>query len=241
MYVGVQSLIGKEKLPVPSKDADPMQEGGNMEYNTVYDRLGRPSDPKAYEIPDLQIPQGFPAVATETIDSFKEMSHKIGLLPHQVKALYQWQHDQAVTGFTQNGEAQVTASQASEGLLRKEYGKAFDGNLAAAKGLIAKFGSPEVAQALETSGLGSNPDMIRFMVKVAKNFGEDGNALAGEAQQGTLTPQEAQLEIDKIMADKNGAYWNRTDDKGHKPFSEAEHKAMVKKVGDLNTMAIPQA
>lgn len=238
-YVNVQQLIGKKGVPLPSKEADPMQEGGNMEYNTVYDTLGRPSDPKAYEIPDVKLPEGLAAPTEQQITGFKELSHKIGLLPHQVKALYQWNQEQATGMYTGHQEGVVKGLQESEAAMRQEYGKQFDGNLNNARNLIAKFGGQEVAAALESSGLGNNPHLIRMMVKIAGQFTEDGNIQLGEAQPAILTPDEAKIEVDKIMADKVGAYWNKPDAKGIKPFSDGEHKAMVKKVNDLLEMASP--
>jgi len=239
-YLEAQRLIGKKGVPLPSKDADPLDDTKRKDWDTVYDTLGRPSDPNAYELPKVEYPAGFPKVPEETVKGFKELSHKIGLLPHQVKALYQWQHEQAMNGVNQNTEAQATSLRTSEQELRKEYGKAFDSNLSIAKGLLKKFGSNEVLAGLDSSGFGNNPHFIRFMVKVAKQFGEDGNTLVGETQSAILTPQEAQAEVDKIMADKSGAYWNRANDKGIKPFSDAEHKAVVKKVQDLMSMAHPE-
>ena len=123
--------------------------------------------------------------------------------------------------------------------MRKEYGKQFDGNIQAARGLIAKFGNEEVTQALEQSGMGNNPHVIRMMVKIAQQFTEDGNIQLGDSQPNILSPAEAKAEVDNIMADKKGAYWNPPDEQGKKQFSDSEHKAMVKKVADLNAMAYP--
>jgi hypothetical protein len=239
-YVNAQELIGRKGVPLPSKEADPLDDTKRKDWDTVYDTLGRPSDPKAYELPEVERPEGFPADPPEMVDGFKQFAHKIGLLPHQVKALYQWQHEQGITTYKQSVEQMQQAMQQSEAALRQEYGKAFDGNLAGAKGLLQKFGDPKLMETLEATGMGNNPDVVRFLVKVAKQFGEDGNVLVGETQSGTLSPAEARLEVDKIMADKKGAYWNPTDDKGRKQFSDAEHKAMVKKVHDLMQMAHPE-
>ena len=123
--------------------------------------------------------------------------------------------------------------------MRKEYGQAFDTNIQGARGLMDKYGGQEVKQAFEESGLGNNPHVIRMMVNISKQFGEDGNIQLGETQKGILTPDEAKSEIDKVMSDKKGAYWNPSDEKGNKKFSDSEHRAMVKKMADLNVMAYP--
>jgi hypothetical protein len=234
-YVNVQHLIGKEKIPIPGKDTDPMDDIKGKDWNIVYDRLGRPSDPKAYEIPKVKSPEGFPAVAPERIDQFKTLAHKIGLLPHQVKALYAWQHGEAINMHQQGTQAREQSMQQSETALRKEYGKAYDANISGAKGVITKFGGKEVFAALESSGLGNDPHMIKFFVNLSKQFGEDGKVFNGEAQRGSiLSPDEAKVEIDKIKSDRQGAYWN-----DGKKFTDAEHKAMVRKVADLYEMAHP--
>jgi len=239
-YINAQNLIGRKGVPLPSKEADPMDEAKRRDWDTVYDTLGRPSDYKKYDLGEVQRPQGFPDDPPEMVDGFKQFAHKIGLLPHQVKALYQWQHEQAINSFNTTIEGNQQATQQAEATLRKEYGKAFDGNLAGAKSLIQKFGDQNLLQELEQSGMGNNPHVIRFLVKVAKQFGEDGNLRVGDTQTGTLSPSEAQVEVQKIMGDKSGAYWNRPDPKtGIKPYSDAEHKAMVQKVHDLMQMAHP--
>ena len=235
-YVNAQQLIGKKGVPLPGKESDPLDDTKNMEWNTVYDTLGRPSDPKAYDLPVIE---GAPEVPDEVADSFKSAAHKLGLLPHQVAGLYRWNQDMATGHVQQSQESMVQGLQESEAAMRQEYGKQFDSNIQNARGLINKFGGEEVSQALEQSGMGNNPHLIRMMVKIAGQFSEDGNIHLGEAQPNILSPKEAKDEIDKVMADKKGAYWNPPDDKGTKQFSDSEHKAMVKKVADLNAMAFP--
>ena len=235
-YVNQQALIGKRGVPLPDKKSDPTDENNNMEWNTVYDTLGRPSDPKAYELPTVE---GSPEVPAEVIDSFKGVAHKAGLLPHQVAALYKWNQEMAVSQAQAGTEQTTKGLQESEASMRKEYGKAFDANLTSARSLLQKFGGDEVIQALEESGLGNNPHMIRFMVKVAGQFTEDGKIQLGDAQPNILSPQDAKMEADKLMADKKGAYWNPANEKGQKQFTAAEHNAMVKRVADLNAMAFP--
>jgi hypothetical protein len=56
----------------------------------------------------------------------------------------------------------------------KEYGGAeFQANVAVAKHAIAQFGTPELTNLLNTSGMGNNPEVIRFFYRVGKAIGPD--------------------------------------------------------------------
>lgn len=65
-------------------------------------------------------------------------------------------------------------------------GDKFDANIVAAKSVLGKFGNEAFTKYLNETGLGSHPEMIRMMIKIAKEFGEDkllaGGAGAGQAQ-----------------------------------------------------------
>ncbi len=226
-YIEAQKLVGKEKIPVPTK---PITEAP-QEYEVVFNRLGRPSDPKDYKMPEVEIPEGAEALkpSPEELDNFKLLAHKIGLLPHQVEALYRFNHERNLSVFNSMNEAATTSRQEAEATLRKEYGKAYDANLALANQVIAKFGD-ESTRALIEEGVGNDPRFIKFMVKVAKQFGEDGSTL-GEARTAILTPEEAKAEIAAIQADKEGPYKNK---------NHPEHLAMVDKVRRLYQMAYPK-
>ena len=52
-----------------------------------------------------------------------------------------------------------------------ELGKAE--NLAAARKVIDTFGTPELKSMLESTGMGSHPEVVRFVQKVSKAMGED--------------------------------------------------------------------
>jgi hypothetical protein len=52
-------------------------------------------------------------------------------------------------------------------------GDKFDENLGLAKKALETFGSPELTEMLRTSGLGSNPEIIRAFYKIGKAISED--------------------------------------------------------------------
>lgn len=66
----------------------------------------------------------------------------------------------------------------------KEFGGAhFNENLAVAKRGLEQFGSPELTQILEQTGLGNHPAVIRAFYKMGKLLGED-KTLSGGASGG---------------------------------------------------------
>lgn len=63
----------------------------------------------------------------------------------------------------------------------QEYGGAkFDENLKLASLPIKKFGSDKLVEALEVTGAGNHPEMIRFMVRVAKAMQEGTMVVDGK-------------------------------------------------------------
>jgi len=226
-HVEVQKIVGAEKLPVPPKDATL----DSKEFGMVFDRLGRPSDPKNYGIPQVEYPDGMSQTTTEQFDEFKQAAHKIGLLPAQVEALVSFQHERNVNAYNQMNEAYNTELQQAETKLRGKLGKAFDAEMARAQGLITKFGGEEVSKLVGASGLGRNPVYIEFMMNIAKNFGEDGELLGEPSMPHILSPEQALEEINAIKADKDHA-WHKRDN--------PEHETAMKKMQHLFEMAYPE-
>lgn len=60
-------------------------------------------------------------------------------------------------------------------------GDKFDGTVTSAKLAIKKFGNEAFTEALNYTGMGNHPEMIRFLGKVAAAFKEDGFVKGGEA------------------------------------------------------------
>lgn len=46
-------------------------------------------------------------------------------------------------------------------------------NQAAARKIVDDFGTPELKQLLESTGMGNHPELVRFVLKVSKAMGED--------------------------------------------------------------------
>jgi len=223
-WVNAQKLIGADKIPVPGENATP------EEWGLVYDRLGRPGNSEGYTLPEVKMPDGFPAADPVVTKGFKEQCHALGILPNQAAELYKWY--QGVNG--QQYEGMMTDRQTgitnAENSLRQEWGKAYDTNLGQAKAVLNQFGDENLTAYLESSGAGNDPHLIRFLANIGKNFGEDG--LQGRPTSNVMSPDEAKAEINSILADKQGAYFSKDN---------PEHKMMVEKMADLHKMAYPES
>jgi len=227
-WVEAQKLIGRDKIPVPSDKAT------KEDWDMVFDRLGRPKDKDGYAIPDIKYPDGYPVPSKEFLDEFKGKALELGLLPNQVNNLYQWFMEQQIGEFNQFGQQRTQERGEAENALRKMWGKAFEQNFAIAEQAVNKYGSEKFINKLKQTGLNNDPDMVRFIADMAKNFSED--KIAGKATGLTLSPEEASAEIKKIqgeaMKDKNHPMNNK-----HHP----EYEYFKQKWQSLHEQAYPTA
>ena len=222
-YVNLQSHLGRDKIAKPVTDSD---------WDDVYEFLGRPESADKYEI---ELPKGLPdEIASqfndETLSSFKQEAHKLGLNAEQVKRLVAWQagnmskQHEAYKGIIDQSMEQ------GESALRQEWGRAYDQNLGFARKAFVEYGGDALAAKMESSGLGNDPDVLKAFANIAKTTMADKD-LAGPSS-GTrmaLTPEEARSEASTIMS--HPAY----TDKRH-----PEHNSMVKKVQGLFAQAHPE-
>lgn len=71
----------------------------------------------------------------------------------------------------------------------KEFGgDKLQENLGVAKLAVDKFGSPELKKMLSDTGLGNNPEVIRFFYRAGKAISEDGMVTGDHAQTAKVDP-----------------------------------------------------
>jgi hypothetical protein len=226
-HIDIQKLVGMDKLPLPKK---PYTESPD-DYGIVFDRLGRPSDPNAYKIPEIKdLPADFPKASEEDLKAFKTLAHKIGLMPHQVEALYKYQVDQTKNVLNGNAQASESFRVDSEKFLRKEWGKSFDTKLQTINKGLKKFGDEQFEQLLQ-GGLGNHPAFARFLDKVFSNFGEDGEFIGEPKGAGMMTPDEAKSAIPKFREDQKKILSNKL---------HPEYKAVTEQLNRLYQFAYPE-
>lgn len=219
-YLNAQKLVGKDKLVLPASDA------GKEDWDRVFNTLGRPEKPEDYKVEDIQIenlPKDFP-VDNEMKAGFAKKAHELGLLPGQVNELYKWYMTENMNLYNTGLQANAEAVKNAETKLRQKYGAAFEQKVNLARKVFDTFGDDET-RALMDSGFGNDPRVIGLFASIGEKMSED---VLGPGKSGpTLSPAEAQAEIDKIMGNRQHPYWI----KGH-----PENASSIRRVNQLYEM-----
>jgi hypothetical protein len=146
---------------------------------------------------ELKLPEGFQPDA-KVLDGFKAKAKALGLDGAKASDLVGFYADlqkQAAAQQAQHIEQTRKAWKDAQ-LADKEFGGAeLQKNVAAAHKVMTKFGTAELKDFLEQTGLGDHPEVIRFFVRVAKADAEDTTAddTANTTGKSAALAEEAQL------------------------------------------------
>ena len=212
-YIHAQKLVGSDKIPIPNKHAT------EYDWNVVYEKLGRPKSAAEYK---LAIPQGM-AVNEESLNVFKNTSHKLGLLPKQAEGMVAFYNEmQSATNAEQDKIAAQARTEATNNL-KKEWGQAFNQKLNQASQVANKYLDAGFASLTLSDGtkLGDHPSFIKAFASIASEMGED--QLVSTVGNNFLTPAEINKQISELQKE-GSAYWNK---------SHPNHAAAVQEVKDL--------
>ena len=211
-------MIGQDKMVVPNKNFTEDQ------WEEAYIKMGRPESFDKYS---LDTKSDVVPLDEQAIKSFQEQSFKLGLNNEQAKGILNF-YKNNMEAQTQQAKVDAETTQAqSQNLLRQEWGRDYDSNIAKAKSLATANLSPEIfeMQLADGSRLGDNVDIIKGFAKIANMMSED-KILSTESENMDRT-EDIQTEIDQIMNDKDGPYWNK---------SHPNHDKVVQKVYTMREM-----
>lgn len=206
-YVNAQKMIGADKVVVPGKNSTP------EEWKSFFMKAGLPESVDKYE---LALPQDA-KVDPNMLKGFKDLAHKAGILPSQAEQLVAWFQGEQTNGMKAYQDSQV--AQVEKGLtdLKAEWGQGYDKKVQQAHLAVREFGDEKLGEYLDKTGIGNDPQLIRLFAKIGESLGEDKLKGANGAQNFGKTPDEASREINQIMGDAKGAYW----DAGHPGHKDA--------------------
>lgn len=211
-YVHAESLIGRDKIPVPKTDED---------WQDVYNRLGRPATPDDYSLSgdtlkELQLPDHIVKVVEDDLKWFKPVAHQLGLNDAQASGIVKSFMANLGDQFSSQSRDIDTELQHCENLLRKEYGQAYDAKIQIASRALSSLGGKELTDAINESGLGRNPAFINMFVRIGEQMHEElGLDLGGQPE----TPADLDEQIQEMQ--RHPAFLDST---------HPEHKSVVNRI-----------
>jgi len=212
-YIHAQKMIGSDKIPVPNKYAT------DEDWQAVYNKLGRPETPDAYEFKF----DDNSSIDENALKGFKETAHKHGLLPKQAEGIMNFYNEMTQNYIqdlnSKSEQGRVTAEES----LKKEWGNAYDNKLNQAKAISNKYLDKDFNNLTLSDGtrIGDHPNFIKAFANLANELGEDQLVQANGPQY--MTPKELDKQI-ATLQQAGSAYWTK---------SHPGHAAAVEEVQDL--------
>jgi len=222
-FVNAQRMIGGDKVIVPAGKNDTP-----AVWNEIFAKLGRPQTAEGYQLDPPTLPNGV-TLDPEFDKTFKEISHFVGLLPWQTKALYQFYHQKAganyesqVNGMTQ---AKQAAMEKAETTLKSEFGAKYSDKVELAKKVIRTYGGTPEETAAFVEQYGNDPRVIRTLVKLGDLVSED-KLKVGERPEWDSGAEGARKKAVDIMSNAtnplHGPYLNKTHPQHDEAVNEVE-------------------
>lgn len=132
---------------------------------------------------DVKLPDGM-QIDAKALEAYTPLFKEIGVTADGAQKLVDAQLKLANDAQKANDEAFAAQIEGWGKASRedKEFGgSAFDTNIVVAQRALAKFGSPELKELLDGTGLGNHPEVLRAFVKIGKLIGEDGGVGGGDS------------------------------------------------------------
>jgi len=174
-YTSLEHFLGKEKVPVPS---DPEDEESIERWVAAV----RPESPDAYQFErsEADLPQGM-EYDSDLEASFRNLSHQVGLMPHQAKAL----HENFFKLQTERYEQYVKMREESLNHLKHElqrkHGQEYPTVERRTRTVMSKYADAPFVEFLNESGLGNDPRMIDMLDRMGRDL-EGSSRLVGRPQ-----------------------------------------------------------
>ena len=232
-YLSLESLMGRDKIPVPKGDDDVNAWG-------IYN--------KTFNIPNSPDEYKFTIEGQETdLPELKQLAHKYHLSNETAQALLE-AHVQDLKDYeTSKIQASNLEAQEATKQLKAEWGLKYDENLKTARTFLEKMSDNKEQYDYFEQKIGNDVNFIKLLTKMGNSISEGSlGGFEGQVSGFTKTPAEAKAEYEKIMSDPMDAYWagamNRRNDAKYcrehnlSFVSDEERKARVEYVNSLLRM-----
>ena len=207
-YLQAQRLVGADKLILPTERSTP------EEIAAFRTKLGVPAKPEEYGI---KLPDGLTEDRLDKarVDAWRKEMHDAGIPKAAAERLMSKYLSDEFGATQAAAQARVKELENHELSLKAELGVKFDEKLNNARYALKQFGSEKLAEILDSTGLGSHPEVVKLFAAIGEKLSDDsarggggggGNPLASpETAQHALNEFNRNPENMKALFDKNHA------------------------------------
>ena len=226
--VEAQKLVGGS-LRLPTDRDTPQDRAAKLEK--IYSQLGRPEKADGYIINKPSEDTGIPW-DDKAAEQFRGIAHQLGLTQAQVEGLVQFDLQRSMN-------AQVDQTQAFHScmeILEQDWGAASKQLLGISRRTAQTYFDADTMQAIEATGLANHPAFVKALAKMGKALIEEGMVVGDrEGMDMDGGTNGIQAELDRMMSDPKGAYWNQRDPNHDAAVTRAE--SLRRALLDLQTPA----
>lgn len=211
-YIHAQRLVGADKLIMPTDKSTP------EEIAAFRAKLGVPAKPEDYgwgKLPD--------GVTEDRLDKAKfaewrKELHEAGIPKAAAERLIGKRIAEMHGEEVAREKARTDAMLAGEQSLKQEFGDKFDENVNFARWTAQEFGDEKLIQVLDATGLGSSPEVVKFLAKIGRAMADDsarGSGSSRPTSTDNMRPEQAQMALAEFENNKENiaALHNRADSK----------------------------
>ena len=211
---------GKGLMPLTDDSTD-------TEKEAFYAAIGRPESSDKYEV---IVPENLSQYYTdETMMGVKDAFHKAGLTQKQVSAIMQLDAQRVMASIEAAEAAEVSAHDEAEAALKKKWGLAYAERILAANKVIAD-NVPEADRAALTDIIGNSPVVADFLATIGKKYFTEDTLQSDSPRSGQLTPQEADLRMRELIAERASMPPNSNQ--------TAKYKRLSKDINEMTLAAL---
>jgi hypothetical protein len=207
-HLSLEQLLGHEKVPIPKGPDD--TEG----WNRFQKAMGIPEKAELYGLGDVEVPESMKGMTFDK-QTFAETVHSFKLTPAQAKGLWEAYTSKQKEVYQKALQDHQKHMDTVVNQMRGEWGDAYDTNVELGQMVINKFATTKEEQDRVTSILASDPVGIKFLARIGNQFAENKTGEFGY-KKFSLSPEQAQAEIDAILADEKHPYNNEKSSKGER-------------------------
>ncbi|MDM2858319.1 peptidase [Citrobacter sp. Cpo071] len=161
--------LAADKAKAEKAEKDQKQEGAPEKYEF------KPAEGQELDAAALE---QFEPIARELNLTNEQAQKMVDLYGTKIMPMVQQQQVEAWQKTTEQWAADVKAD-------KEIGGDKLTGNLSAAQRALAQFGTPELKEYLEGTGLGNHPELVKAFVKVGKAMSEDKVVTGGHESGGS--------------------------------------------------------